>query len=77
MDLSILKSGDLTPEQRKIVKQAIADQLQAGMSYNGVRDVNGKPIAKYAFLKKKHIKRIKFLKVLQMSDGRKMYVRIF
>lgn len=77
MDISLLWSKEITPEQRKIIKEGIAERIQTAMNYRGVRDHDGRPVVKYAFLKKKHIKRIKLLKVLKMQDGRNMYVRIF
>lgn len=76
MNLSILTNSSLTPEQLAIIKKGLCEQLEASLNYRGVRDHNGKPIVKYAFLKKKQIKRIKALKVYITKNGRKVHFRI-
>ena len=76
MNLDILKEHKLTSEQLKIIKAGLAEQLQTGISYRGVRDDNGKPIPKYAFLKKRHIKKIKYMKILRTNDNRMVVIRI-
>jgi hypothetical protein len=77
LDLDLIHSSALTPEQRDIVKTGIEEAIQKAMNFRGVRDHEGRPVVKFAFLKKKHIKRIKYMKVVKMSDGRNMYVRVF
>lgn len=76
MNLGLINNNQLTPEQKKIIKAGLAEQIQAGMSYRGVKDNNGKPIPKYAFLKKRHIKKIKYMKISKTNDGRMIVVRV-
>lgn len=76
MNLDLIKNNNLTAEQIKIIKAGLADQIQAGMNYRGVRDDNGKPIPKYAFLKKRHIKKIKYMKIMKTKTGKTVIIRI-
>lgn len=74
--MDLINNNQLTPEQIKIIKAGLADQIQAGINYRGVRDSNGKPIPKYAFLKKRHIKKIKYMRVVKCNNGRTVIFRI-
>ena len=75
MNLEILKNT-LTPEQIKIIKAGLADQIQAGMNCRGVRDNGGKLILKYAFLKKRHIKKVKYMKICKCENDKLVVFRV-
>lgn len=71
------KYNSFTPEQIYAIKLGLQEQLETSLNYRGVRDDNGRPILKYAFIKRKHIKRIKSIITYNLKDGRKVYIRIF
>lgn len=75
MNIDLLNT--LTQEQRDIVKKAWAEEIQRAMNDRGVKAPSNTVIPKYAFLKPKHIKRIKFVKTFELKDGRKVHFRLF
>lgn len=51
--------------------------LKDSLEFKGMKDENGRPIAKYAFLKKKHLRKLAWQKCYQLEDGRNFYVRVW
>lgn len=75
MNIDLLNT--LTPEQREIVKKAWAEEIQRAMNDRGVKAPSNSVIPKYAFLKQKHIKRIKFIKIAELKNGKRVVFRVF
>lgn len=69
--------SELTPDQRIAIKEGLRQQIEVAMNSRGMKNDRGVVIPKYAFLKKKQIKRVKKLMVLTTAQGKKVYVRIF
>lgn len=72
-----IKLSDLSPEQYIAIKEGLRQQIEKAMNSRGVKNDRGDVIPKYAFLKKKNIKRIKKVMALITKDGKKVYIRIF
>lgn len=60
-----------------MINDEILIKLQESLQSSGMKDNQGKPISKYAFLKKKHIKRLRWTRSYVLSDGRLFHVRVF
>lgn len=74
--IDLLKHKDITPEQLKIIKEGLSQALQESLMSRGVRGENGKVIPKYAFMKKRQIKKMVIIRTWEV-DGRKIYIRMF
>jgi hypothetical protein len=72
-----IKLSDLSPEQYIAIKEGLRQQIEKAMNSRGVKTERGDVIPKYAFLKKKNVKRIKKIMALTTAQGKKVYVRIF
>lgn len=77
MSIKEVKLSDLSPEQYIAIKEGLRQQIEKAMNSRGVKNDRGDVIPKYAFLKKKNIKRVKKIMTLMTNDGRKVYIRIF
>lgn len=61
----------------ELTKDILQHLLTESMTFRGMKDDYGRPILRYAFLKKKHLKRVAWQKCYKLKDGRNFYVRVF
>lgn len=52
-------------------------KLQEALDSRGVKDYKGDLVPRLAFMKKKHIKRVKWQRQYKLKDGRNFYIRVF